>query len=1263
MAFTIYTVSDPATIGSALTSRAMFFGQDSWVGSALKTALLISLIAILFKGVTRDGLRLDVMLIQLLLVTMAFLPKTTVTVEQFDNSAPPRVIDDVPYAIAIPGSIAGAFALYMTQKIETVMASVNGDYISVTGDKSPFTPARMLMSFTACATDPMSCLDRNLVETMALAARYCGGSKLQGTNFSTVQSVLGEFAKGLTEPGLTVIYDESNPYQSGGNSGRAASCSEAAAHITSVAADLAANNPGVFKTILETKTNNADIKRYSAQAQADTGEMKEWSQRLAEINMVTDSSRKIDTLAVANVMTISIAESLKYDATGAIDTAINMRRDLGLFEWAKTEAQQSMLVSSTAPKFMDVLFFIFIAATPIVMFVVAANPASGLKVAGSYALFGVWTQSWIPMMAIVMSWYQTEMMNFPAPSEFGHSAEYMAALMRHVNTSTIAAGNMIQNAPYMMFAIMTGSMFALSNMISKAVPSGGGGEGASAGDSGGTGKSKTLGAIESATAGPTGVQQRAAIEGAVSALAHGAMNPAAFKGSGNIDAAVGSGTLGEFSSSGAVNAASQAATAKAAEKSQQVATASSKALGEIFSMAQAGTMGITSAQLASVMQSSGYRVANDFGVTRKNDATDAVNAEKGTQSSNKLNFGGAVHAGISTGTLAKAAEAIAKGAQDKALNAAEKGILGNIQDLARKAAAADASGNPGAASAAAQALSNAMTGYDAMFPKADGGLTGKLTGFLATAAKALDIGAQARAGAEQTNTQNAAATHKRGGSRTDSATGGESVSAFGGRVKNTSATGQTSNGYTETAQKLKSLTDTVTETAQEALAAKQTATATQSAASSSGVGSSTPIKGAAIAQAWGDRQPTTATNARDAIGQVTAALGPSLGNFSGQFQKALEANYASIASSANGASTMNPTQIAAAAAVKALHAMTQSGGDDQKAAAYMAAGEMARQGGMGDVLNTQPLKEAAKTGAAANKEIAETEGSLKKPMDALLNKAAQLDPDETKAFVQDVLQGIQDNKGAAVSGYNAAQGAADPKMQGIAMGQALLNTPEVQAIIAERDPAKAAARAREFAENQNIAPSQADNHSYLSGQPNREGVKQFAEDLIMGLREKFGGHDSQGGQGSGGGMLDGVLRTGESTAKEVTEGGGGGGGGGQGGGGGGQGVPAPSPANVADGASSPSVQTTQPVATETVVSAPQGGGGAAPATPSATGGALPTTGEPIRFGGASANGGGGGNGGATPDEQGGQPMGSKPNSRVPSEGNGPGKKSSIPGRN
>jgi len=45
--YTIYTISDPSTLGAAMTGMAMFFGQESWVSSAITLGLMLSLIYIL----------------------------------------------------------------------------------------------------------------------------------------------------------------------------------------------------------------------------------------------------------------------------------------------------------------------------------------------------------------------------------------------------------------------------------------------------------------------------------------------------------------------------------------------------------------------------------------------------------------------------------------------------------------------------------------------------------------------------------------------------------------------------------------------------------------------------------------------------------------------------------------------------------------------------------------------------------------------------------------------------------------------------------------------------------------------------------------------------------------------------------------------------------------------------------------------------------------------------------------------------------------
>lgn len=615
MSLTIYTVSDPATVGSVMTSMAMFFGQDSWVGGALKLALIISLLVILAKGVlAREGLRLDVMLLQLLVIMVAFIPKTTVVIEQFDNNAPVRVVDDVPYAIAMPGAVAGAFALYMTQKIETVMSNVDGKYIAPSGEIDPFTPARTLMQFAAAPLDPGRFVDVNLRQTLYYASRFCGKPELTNVKFEQTRNGFREFADSLNLDGTsTYIFTEAKPYRDGGGSGIWSTCSDAAAYIAGVGDSLAAGGTAMFQKTMDGIARTTDTKRYS-DTQTGSPTTRTWDDLLPILNRVAPAHAQLNNLALANVMSYTVLTQTARNSKNAINEMIEVQRDTGLFQWAKDESMQSLMVTTTAPKFMDILFFIFIAATPIVMFVVAANPASGFKVAGAYVLFGLWTQSWIPMMAIINGWYQAEIKNFAAPGTNGLTPEYLSALMRHVSTATIAASNMLQSAPYMMFAIMTGSMFAMSSMISKAAPSGGavgGGLGAGGvaggGGGGGGGKAGALGgALVDNQINPAAQMQ--AFQQAQS-LVSGGMGIGDVNARGDAGAVIpGIPTLGSRGDvSTGVNASQEKSAAARASLDKQAA----RAMKDSAALAKASSNFVKGENLADLLRTAGHQVSYD----------------------------------------------------------------------------------------------------------------------------------------------------------------------------------------------------------------------------------------------------------------------------------------------------------------------------------------------------------------------------------------------------------------------------------------------------------------------------------------------------------------------------------------------------------------------------------------------------------------------------------------------------------------------------
>lgn len=662
MAFTIYTISDPATVGSVMTSMAMFFGQDDWVGTLIKLGLIISLLVILAKGVlAREGLRLDVLLLQLVAIWVMFIPTTTVTIEQFDNNAPVRVVDDVPYAIALPGAVAGAFALYMTNKIETVMSGVDGKYIKPSGEIDPFAPAKALMRIATAPLDPARHVDINLIQTLHNAAAVCGDEKLPSVKFEHEKDGFKKFADSLTKDGIVVIYNDQFPYADSIGAGELVTCDVARGEIMNVSSQLAANNLASFDKTLNGIAETTMGTRYSDNSVGTTN-TNTWDDLLPILNRVGPAKAQLDSLAVANVMSYSVLSQMARNSKTALDEVMEIQRDTGLFQWAKDESMQALMVSATAPKFMDILFFIFIAATPIVMFVVVANPAQGIKVAGAYVMFGLWTQSWIPMMAIISGWYQAEIKNFSSPGVYGLTPEYLSALMRHVSTSTIAASNMLQSAPYMMFAIMTGSMFAMSSMVSKAAPSaaatGGGAGGAAAGGSGG-GKAGLLGGglVESGTHSAAQLQSFQQAD----ALRSGRAGIGGTHPGGDVNAEMPG--FGTMNGGGDISAISSAARETSAGLRKGLETQQGKALKDLANLVTSSASSLSGESMAKVARAAGFDAVYNSGTKTMAVNGQNLNFSKEHASQSAAKVAGMVAARIGTPEFLKSISPVNLAAQ------------------------------------------------------------------------------------------------------------------------------------------------------------------------------------------------------------------------------------------------------------------------------------------------------------------------------------------------------------------------------------------------------------------------------------------------------------------------------------------------------------------------------------------------------------------------------------------------------------------------
>lgn len=1094
MAFTIYTISDPATIGSVLTSMAMFFGQDSWVGSMIKTGLIIALLFILGKGVVANGgLRLDTMLIQLIIVWVAFMPKTTVTVEHFENAAPARVVDDVPFAIAVPSAMAGSFALFVTQKIEVVMSSANPKFISASGETEVFAPAKTLMAIVGCAHDPDRCMDENWKQTLFAASRYCGGGEMSNKDFNRSPSVFRAFAEGLTQNNQTIIYTTDNPYNPGGSGGQAATCEEVRQYINNVATDLEANNESVFEKVLDGIAKNTQQNKYQQWASAQPS-TREWSETLEIINHVTNDSAQINNVAITNVMAFSMAEQFARAGKTSFDTIVEVKRDTGLFEWAKAEADSAFMVTTASPKFMDILFFIFIAATPIVMFVAIANPESGIKVVGGYLLFGLWTQSWVPMMSIITGWYQNQLLNFPLPGPLGFTPEYMAGYLRHIYSTTIVASNMLQASPYMMFAIMSGSMFALSNMISKAAPSVGAGSVAE-GSSPSTGGSKPGAGIPNATGlgnGPSGAAQLASIGGGLAAIS-GGVGGSAFAGGANVAPAMG-GTLPSISSTAGAQVATAAADTKAAEATQSASQTAEKGWQQIFSTGRSGSTAVSSSEVASAMRSEGYTVANTASDTQRDSSGQATTFRVGHDTSQTSRVGLGGEASIDLGGVMAAIGGVLDkkaGALSNATGkAAEKGSLENLQSLYGQAEKALAAGDTAKGNSLLDQFGKAAASHDANFGGGASSVLGQVGGIMG---KALKLKGTLEGSVARGNIQTAGLSSDQSGSTDRTLSSGRQVTSQSGATNTTGTQASRSASLTKAASDIESATNAAKESFQTAQTAREAQSLTRSATASAGANSNSSIDGTALVAAWGNTQMNSngrdSGTSRQAMDRVVSALGSALGAAGGEFQQALAANVSRLRDEGKGA-TMSNDQIAGAAAVQALHSMMQSPNQTTAATGFAAIATMAEKSGMGGAINSEALSRAASL-------VSEVDGKLQSNSEALKpqaeNAANRVDVGMANAasVEKNAANFNRDAENAAAGGFGAASGSfGSAQATGDTLAKDVL-APKSD-IQQSRNPYSYEAAHDRAVGNTSFAPMSGDASSYVAGDYNPTVAKEAA---------------------------------------------------------------------------------------------------------------------------------------------------------------------------
>lgn len=483
MEFTIYTLGDAESFRAALTAISMIFNPSNttgWVsttselgmGYMAALALLVGFTLMLFKGVMTLKFELGQLLVAVIIYCIMFVPKFDVNIEDYYTGTVLRV-DDVPLGIALPGSIISNMNIEISSQIDTAFSTVSGSYMDAqsTGFMTPLKILNQLRH--GAATMPQ--LDPLLASSIKWLMIDCvaGRSQFDERKIRSEPNPMGYILGTITAGGvggLTVYFDETSP------AGRNTTCPDAATEIQD---DLEAFYGST--NIPASTRNPSGLSRFSrmismrskASNTASGGGFTtaEYEQAFAAVAGV--SAEQAKQFAITSLTSGLIIKS-RLCANSAFSEA-ELARCMPLiqasYQYEEDSAGAATMFQRTMLTSMSVMLFLFYCFAPIVALMVLMLGAQGLKVLGAYMLFGVWTQSWLPVATVINFFIQQKVTTEFAkvgldPTRILTIAD-APALYDSIAMNVSTAADLLAATPLLTLALLTGSFFAMTGVATR----------------------------------------------------------------------------------------------------------------------------------------------------------------------------------------------------------------------------------------------------------------------------------------------------------------------------------------------------------------------------------------------------------------------------------------------------------------------------------------------------------------------------------------------------------------------------------------------------------------------------------------------------------------------------------------------------------------------------------------------------------------------------------------------------------------------------
>lgn len=481
MALTIYVLGDIPTFSAVLNAVAMVWqtgmmsGPGLGLGAAAGLGLLVTLAVLLMKapiamatgGSSGPG-SFAIILILIIVYSVGSQPVTVQIEDVYTGTA--TTVANVPFAVAVPGSIISTITRSVALKMETGFSTVDGNYIALTSDGFA-SPLQLMLSMRGGKyglpdADPF--LTANLkVFVLDCVARRPGfdAKAFAQQNIPGIADPISYITSpGVYGGGLTDIFSPANP------SGIGTDCTTAATNLkNSMANFVAPGSVSGMAGFINANMNKRASPNTAIPNSYSPGDIEHVHAQL--INGIWGSSQDAQSFMLTALTSAHISDSYNCALSNtSIATYVQCTTVMtqAMEQWKIDSAGSATGFTKSMVPAMTVLLAIFYAFSPIMFVFAMMTGAHGLSILTKYLLFGLWSQTWLPFAVVInfiaQVMVKNEFLRLAAVAPNGLNPATVPAFYDMLSIKLAIVSEMLAAVPLISMALLSGSVYGLTKI-------------------------------------------------------------------------------------------------------------------------------------------------------------------------------------------------------------------------------------------------------------------------------------------------------------------------------------------------------------------------------------------------------------------------------------------------------------------------------------------------------------------------------------------------------------------------------------------------------------------------------------------------------------------------------------------------------------------------------------------------------------------------------------------------------------------------------